>query len=304
MSPLYEIGDEASSPSVGLAASAVEVRGTCWRDSYSGDMLIAQISDCHIVDPNTLFADRVDSAAGLRAAVDAVNDLPIEPDAILLTGDLVNDGTPAQYDHLMDLLSGLRAPLIPLPGNHDDRDELRSRFPSVLPPGGPDDPIDFVHDIGDLRLIAIDTTIPGQHNGTVSDTQLAWLDTQLAAASDRPTIVVQHHPPISSGIVWMDETCGFPDGDREADIIRRHPQVEAVVSGHLHRSLQRRYAGTISVTCPATSSQLALGLDGGPVGYTTQPTGFVAHHWRPGLGLVSHVVPIGSFDAWSPSWAD
>jgi hypothetical protein len=102
----------------------------------------------------------------------------------------------------------------------------------------------------------------------------------------------------------MDETCGFDGGRSEADVLRRHTNVEAVVSGHLHRSLHRRYAGTISVTAPSTASQLALALRGGPVEYTSEPTGFVVHHWRPDHGLVSHVVPIGSFDAWSPTWAD
>ncbi len=265
-------------------------------------MLIAQISDCHIVDRGDLFADRVDSAAGLRCAIEAINGLGGRPDMVLLTGDLVNDGTPSQYDHLCELLDALHLPLLPIPGNHDDRQELRARFGNVLPPGGPDDPVDVVHDVGPLRIIGLDTTIPGHHDGALSDAQLAWLDMQLAAAPERPTILAQHHPPVESGIVWMDETCGFASGEREAEVVRRHAQVEAVVSGHLHRSFQRRYASTISVTCPSTASQLALALDGGPVEYTTQPTGLLLHHWRAGQGLVSHVMPSGTHEAWSPSW--
>ncbi len=275
---------------------------TLWPHSYSGRMLIAQISDCHIVDPGALFADRVDSAAALRAAVATLNELPTRPDLVLMTGDLVNDGTSAQYDHLMELIADLPAPVVPIPGNHDDRSELRMRFP-ILPTGGADDPIDFVVDGGAVRIVALDTTIPGRHDGSLDDAQLAWLDAQLAIEPDSPTIVAQHHPPVTSGIVWMDDVCGFADGELEAHIIGRHPQVEAVVSGHLHRSLQRRFAGTISVTCPSTASQLALALGGGALEYTAQPTGFMLHHWRPGDGLVSHTVPVGDFDAWLPSWA-
>jgi 3',5'-cyclic AMP phosphodiesterase CpdA len=265
-------------------------------------MLIAQISDCHIVDPGSMFADRTDSAEGLRRAVDTIVDLPIAPDLVLLTGDLVNDGTPSQYDHLLELLGGLQIPMLPIPGNHDDRRQLRSRFPTMLPSGSDDEPIDVVHDVGPVRVVALDTTIPGRHDGDLTDRQLAWLDEQLGRAPDRPTIVAQHHPPISSGMVWMDAMCGFAAADREAVVIGRHRQVEAVVSGHLHRSLQRRYAGTVSITCPSTAGALALGLRGGLVEYTTEPTAFLLHHWRENAGLVSHLVPVGDFESWSPAW--
>jgi 3',5'-cyclic AMP phosphodiesterase CpdA len=173
----------------------------------------------------------------------------------------------------------------------------------MLPSGSDDEPIDVVHDVGTVRVVALDTTIPGRHDGDLTDRQLVWLDEQLGRAPERPTIVAQHHPPISSGMVWMDEMCGFAAADREAVVIGRHQHVEAVVSGHLHRSLQRRYAGTVSITCPSTAGALALGLRGGPVEYTTEPTGLLLHHWRENAGLVSHLVPLGDFESWSPAWS-
>ncbi len=95
----------------------------------------------------------------------------------------------------------------------------------------------------------------------------------------------------------MDETCGFDGGDREADVIASPPPgARPSCRGHLHRSLQRRFAGTIAVTAPSTASQLALGIDGGTDAYTNEPTGFLLHHWRAGIGLTSHVVPVGDFD--------
>jgi len=265
-------------------------------------MLIAQISDCHVVDPGYAFVDRVDSAAGLRAAVETINALEPQPDLVLGTGDLVNDGTSLQYDHLQSLLASLRAPFVPLPGNHDDRSELRRRWPDVLTPGGPDDPVDFVVDGHAVVIVALDTTIPGRHEGTVSSAQLDWLDARLAAA-DRPVLVAQHHPPSPSGVGSMDELCGFDSGDRLAGVIARHPHVEAVVCGHLHRAYQHRFAGTIAVVCPSTASQMALELGGGRTRYAAEPTGFVLHHWRADVGLTSHVVPLGAFESWLPSWA-
>lgn len=265
-------------------------------------MLIAQLSDCHIVDPGDPFADRVDSAAGLRAAVDTINALDPQPDLVIGTGDLVNDGTASQYDHLVEVLAALRAPFVPLPGNHDDRAELRRRYPEVLPPGGLADPIDVVVEHDDVAVIALDTTIPGSHEGTLSQGQLDWLDGRLTAV-DRPVVIAQHHPPVRSGVGHMDAVCGFDRGREEADVIVRHPHVEAVVSGHLHRSFSCRYAGTIAVVCPSTASQLALELGGGETRYTEEPTGFLLHHWREGVGLVSHVVPNGVHESWSPGWA-
>ncbi len=265
-------------------------------------MLIAQISDCHVVDPGDPFADRVDSAVRLRAAVETINALELQPDLVIGTGDLVNDGTARQYDHLDSLLEPLRAPFVPLPGNHDDRSELRRRYSTVLPAGDPGTPIDFVVDCDEVVIVALDTTIPGHHQGTLADAQLAWLDQRLAATA-RPVIVAQHHPPLPSGVGRMDEMCGFDRGEREARVIEQHGHVEAVVCGHLHRAYQYRFAGSIAVVCPSTASQLGLELTGLATRYTSEPTGLVLHHWRDGVGLTSHVVPLGTYESWAPSWA-
>ena len=266
-------------------------------------MLIAQISDCHVVGEGVPFADRIDSEAGLRAAVATINALEVQPDLVIGTGDLVNDGTPAEYDRLAHALAGLRSPFLPLPGNHDDRTELRRRYGDLLPAGDANDPIDLVIGTRDVAIVALDTTIPGRHEGTLTEAQLVWLDEQLAAI-DQPVVVAQHHPPVSSGVGRMDQLCGFDRGDAEAEVISRHSHVEAIVCGHLHRSFQCRYAGTIVVVCPSTATQLALEIGGSATRYTAEPTGFLLHHWRDGVGLISHTVPVGDFDSWSPSWAN
>ncbi len=262
-------------------------------------MLIAQISDCHIVEPGRLFAGRVDSAAGLRAAIEAIEALDPRPDLVLATGDLVNDGTSEQYDHLDELLSGLAVPVIPVAGNHDDRSELRRRF-EVVPAGDPDDPVFFTVEEYPVRLVILDTTLPGRHDGAIGGKQLAWLDDRLDEQPDRPTIVVQHHPPFVTGLRWMDEHCGFIDADAEAAILRRHTHVEAVVAGHLHRAIHRRVGATIAMTCPSTAVALDLGIGDDPFGYSSEPTGFLLHEWRPAFGLTSHVLSIGEHRRWTP----
>jgi 3',5'-cyclic AMP phosphodiesterase CpdA len=264
-------------------------------------MLIAQITDCHIVEPGDLMADRIDPSVGLRQAISALNSLDPQPDLVLATGDLVNDGTPAQYDHLMSMLSEVTAPLLAIPGNHDDRTEMRSRF-RQLPPGGPSDPVDFVVDEYPLRLICIDTNIPGRHDGRVTADQMDWLDRQLSARPDTPTLIVQHHPPFPSGLPWMDRDAGFTGAELEAAVLDRYANIEAVVCGHLHRTIHRRFAGTVASSWPSTAVQLGLGFNEGPTTYTDEPAAFALHHFSGGA-LNSHAVPVAAADRWVPSWA-
>lgn len=263
-------------------------------------MLIAQISDCHIVEAGEFVADRVDPAAGLVAALEQIAHL--SPELIVATGDLVNEGTPAQYDRLQALIDGAPAPVIPLPGNHDDRAELRRRFAGILPDGGADDPIDHVVDLGALRLVMLDTQVPGSIAGAFRPAQAEWLDRRLGEARERPTIVFQHHPPFVTGLRFMDREA-FVGGDLEAEVLRRHDHVELVSCGHVHRLVQRRFGGTIAATWPSTAVSLDLGVLDDTVRYSTEPTAFVVHEWEPGTGLRSHLQPVGSFDRWTPEWA-
>lgn len=265
-------------------------------------MLIAQITDCHVVEPGQLVADRIDSAATLERAVDAINGLPDRPSLVVATGDLVNDGLAGEYDRFEAIVGRLEVPLVPLPGNHDDRDELRARFPDSLPPGTAGDPIDHVLDLGPLRLVFLDTQVPGQIGGAVTARQLGWLDDVLGEAPERPTIVFQHHPPFDTGIGFMDNEA-FTGGDGYAAMLRRHRNVELVSCGHLHRSIVHRFGGTVACTWPSTCVTLSLGLGDAPIRYTDEPSGFALHHWQEGAGVRSHLVPLGDHEAWSPSWA-
>lgn len=262
-------------------------------------MRIVHVTDCHVVAPGELVADRIDAAAALHRAIDRIEALAIPPDLVLATGDLVNDGRADQYDRLLDVLGRLDAPIVPVPGNHDDRTELRSRF-EVLPAGGPDDPIDHVVTVDDVRIVCLDTTIPGHHDGDLDAGQLAWLDARLAEAGDGPTLVAQHHPPFLSGIAWMDE---FPLDARgaERDVLARHRGVTAVLAGHHHRASATAVAGTIAWCAPSTSS--TIDLDATAVTYTSASPGFAVHDLEPDGTLRTHVVTTDPADAWQPSWA-
>jgi 3',5'-cyclic-AMP phosphodiesterase len=253
-------------------------------------MLLAQISDLHIKRPGALAYRRVDTAAALARCVTALNALLPRPDVVLMTGDLVDQGDPEQYAHLKTLLAPLQIPYYLMVGNHDDRTALRDAFPdrAELQSGG-----DFVHyavDLGPLRLIALDSIVPGQSAGTLCEARLGWLEAQLDAARDKPVIVALHHPPFECGIGHMDELRLDPQAAKQMEaLIARHPNVERVICGHVHRSMFVRFGGTIASAVPAPADQVALDLrDDAPSAFVMEPPAFAVHRYEAGSGLVTH----------------
>lgn len=258
-------------------------------------MIIAQITDTHIRIPGKLAYRRVDTAKYLAAAVAHVNALDPAPDIVVMTGDLVDFANPVEYDHLSSLIAPLEAPVFLLPGNHDGRDEMRTSFPEheYLPREGF---LNYAIEAWPVRLVAVDTLVPGEGGGLVCDERLAWLDRTLAVAPEKPTIVAMHHPPFRTGISFMDGH-GLKNSDRFASVIARHPQVERIIAGHLHRSIQCRVGGTVATTCPSPAHQIALDLHpGATLGFAMEPPGYQLHVWFEGTGIVTHTVTIGSFD--------
>jgi 3',5'-cyclic-AMP phosphodiesterase len=256
-------------------------------------MLIAQITDTHIKPEGSLAYRRVDTAAFLARAVEHLLHLDPLPDVVLATGDLVDSGTPEEYRRLRHLLAPLPMPLYLIPGNHDDREALRREF-AHHPYMPRDGYIQYVVDDGPLRLIALDTLLPGSGGGIVDRERIAWLDARLGEAPRRPTLIFMHHPPFKTGIPYMD-TIGLEGAEALAEIVRRHPHVEHVACGHLHRMIQARWAGTVASTAPSTAHQLALDVrEDAVLGFTIEPPGYALHLWRDG-GLVSHVATVGDY---------
>jgi 3',5'-cyclic-AMP phosphodiesterase len=257
-------------------------------------MLIAQISDLHFLPKGTLAFGRVDVAGCLERALDHLNALEPGADAVLITGDLTNDGDAAVWAELMGALRRLKAPIYPLPGNHDDRELMRAAFAhlELLPAAGP---LCFAVDLGPVRVIGLDSLIPGDPSGRLGPEQLAWLDDRLDAAPEKPTLVALHHPPFRTGIDHMDAMM-LGDADALAAVIGRHRQVERLLCGHVHRSVQCRFAGTLAQIAPGTAHAVQLTLADAPPRWVMEPPGVLLHEWREGRGLVSHLDLIGEFE--------
>jgi 3',5'-cyclic-AMP phosphodiesterase len=272
-------------------------------------MIVAQISDTHILPPEARYRAVVDrSAAGervfaefdtaryLAGAVAAINRLDPLPDVTVVTGDLVDHGDPAEYENLRALLAPLAMPVFVIPGNHDAREPMRQAFrgDGYLPTG---EYLQYTVEDYPVRLVALDTLIPGQNGGMLCADRLQWLDRALAAQPDRPTLVLMHHPPFRTAITYMDNY-GLENAAALGEVLARHGQVERVLCGHLHRAIDRRFGGTVAGTAPSTAHQLRLNvIPGAPLRFIAEPPGYQLHVWQEDSGLVTHTAVFGDWPA-------
>lgn len=259
--------------------------------------LLAQLSDPHIRQPGQLTYRRIDTAPFLARAVAHLGQLPQTPDAVLITGDLCDFGRAEEYAHLRSLLAPLAMPVWLLPGNHDERDALRQAFPEHTWLGAPGSgAVNYSVALGPLQLIALDTSVAGKAHGELDDAQLDWLAAELDRQAARPVLVALHHPPFRTLIGHMDRQGLLRGADRLAAIIARHANVERVLCGHLHRSIQVRFAGTLALTAPSPAHHVRLDLaPDAASAWTLEPPALLLHAWD-GERVVSHLQAIGDFD--------
>ena len=220
--------------------------------------LVIQISDLHLV-PTGELRPGVDPCANLKALLARLEALPHHPDALLLTGDLADGGDAASYELLRALVEPvaqrLGATLCYLPGNHDDRSEMRVH---LLGEHRSEAPIDAVAFCGGLRLVMLDSPVPGSDPGELRDAQLEWLAALLRHPADEGTLLALHHPPVGSPIEQMD-AIALRHPERLGEVIAG-TDVLAVLAGHDHHSSSGTLAG-IAVSIAAASSYRADALE-------------------------------------------
>lgn len=261
-------------------------------------MLIGQITDIHI----GFLRDHPDepNLRRFQALLARLTDGPNRPDLLLLTGDLTEHGDAASYTQLVAALHSCPVPVWPIPGNHDERGAFAAAFPQVALSDG------FAHyaiDAGELRIVMLDTVDPGRHGGAFCEARAAWLNAELDALRDRPTVIAMHHPPFAAGIDWMDPDPAEPWIARFAEATRGHDQIQAVLCGHLHRPIVTRWNNAPLAVCPSSAPALALDLrsvdpdqpDGRAL-IRDEPPGYALHRWD-GNRLISHFESVGNFAA-------
>ncbi|MCW2922719.1 MAG: cpdA [Thermoleophilia bacterium] len=251
--------------------------------------LLVQLTDLHVqVGPgDAVAAARVADAIALVAALDP------QPVGVLLSGDLVNSGSAAEYGRLVELLAPLAElghPLLPLVGNHDDRELLREAFAGV--PGtvglGAERHLQYVAQLGSFRVVCLDTQHTGFDDGKLCDTRQAWLEAQLAAAPG-PTIIAMHHPPVAIGMPRFDGGALRPDHAlRLRELLDRSPQVERIVCGHQHQAVTAMFGRVPVFVCPSVFHPGRPDMHPEPLALVEGPVGVGVHVRTVDGGLASH----------------
>ncbi|HVD38272.1 MAG TPA: phosphodiesterase [Solirubrobacterales bacterium] len=248
--------------------------------------LLVQLSDLHVGGSE----NGVDPIPRLEAVIEAVRELPNRPDGVVVTGDLTDDGAEESYRIARGLLERLDAPLHVLPGNHDDRARIRAAFDL---PGEGEEPVNYSVDLGELRLVLLDSNVPGRDPGSYDIDRLGWLDRELAAQPERPALLAVHHPPLATGIAEWD-AINLDRGDREAlgEVVARHPQLRAIVGGHLHRIAASTLSGCPVLAAPSTYLQVLPNYRRDEIEWV-DPPGFAIHVWAGGeLASQVQAVPL------------
>ena len=222
-------------------------------------MLVAQISDTHLLSPTSGLPAAQPRADCLERCVTAINHE--SPDAVILTGDTVQHGRADEYGWLRELLAPLQAPLYLVPGNRDDNEELRRAFSDTpfLPATGP-----FLHytvEDFDTRLVAIDSTWPEERKGRFCEQRQAWLEATLGAQSERPTLLFIHHPPFDVGDHYVGGYRRPEEAAALQSIVSRHEQVAGLLCGHVHWPVSREWAGTQARIMPSVAIDVRKGVD-------------------------------------------
>jgi len=220
-------------------------------------MLIGHLTDLHMVAEGQRLGKVLDVNALVRRAVETINAEPVPPAFVVVTGDLTHSGTREETVQARLALDALAMPYFAMPGGHDDPEIFSEVFGRHAWRDDGSGDIRYVVDDYSVRLVVADTTAGKGRKPEFGAERCAWLEEVLAAAPDSPTLLAIHHPPFQCRIPVAtyveDFTVSWADGLR--DVVRRHPQIQTVICGHVHRATHVRWAGTMASIGPSTSVQ-------------------------------------------------
>ncbi len=195
-------------------------------------MKLIWLSDPHFVAEGDVLGH--DPRVRLQAATGFINQNHADSSFCVISGDMVNRGTVADYDGLAGLLADLKIPVLPMVGNHDDRALFRAALP--LPENCMTNFIQYAVPTPEGLIICLDTHKVGSDAGAFCAERLSWLDTVLADAGDTPAYIFMHHPPMKLGLP-MQDTENLLDGEAFLDLVARHANVKYLFIGHVHRPI-------------------------------------------------------------------
>jgi 3',5'-cyclic-AMP phosphodiesterase len=254
--------------------------------------VIAHISDTHLLGEGRQLYGVVEGEANLRQALTQLQRLSGKPEAIVITGDLADLGEPDAYARLRAIVepvaAGIGAQVIWVMGNHDERGPYSE---GLFDGEQTDAPQDRVYDVNGLRVISLDSTVPGYHHGALTDEQLAWLAAQLATPAPHGTVLALHHPPVPTPLLWAMEMLELQGQDRLAAVLQGS-DVRAILAGHLHYSSFSTFAGIPVSVASATCYTLALAAEDRLLSGNNENQAFTMVHLYEN-SVVHSIVPLG-----------
>jgi Icc protein len=240
-------------------------------------LLIAHLSDTHLDG-----GERSYSRA--RAVMDYLTSLKRPVDALLVTGDIADNGLAAEYEQAAELFD-VPYPVLTTPGNWDARGAYRKIMLGDQSPG--DGPVNRATEVGGAVFLLCDSTIPGQHGGLLAEETLNWLASELASRSGQPSFVCFHHPPVMLHVPFVDQL-KLAGEHRLADLHRQPPQVVAILCGHAHAAAAGTFAGRPVLVAPGIGSTLMLPWESEDLLDSSRPPSFAFHVLGDDRQLATH----------------
>lgn len=267
--------------------------------------VLIHVSDPHLLADGAKLGGRYDVEANLARTLDAIAAVHPRPAAIVVTGDLADLGEPDAYRRLRAAVEpvarDLGTAVIWVAGNHDERPALRQGLLD-LPPT--EEPVTGVWDLDGLRVVALDTSVPGWHHGDLDPAQLEWLSDVLAEPAPHGTLLAMHHPPLPSHLPLFD-ILELRHQDELAEVVRG-TDVRGILAGHLHYSSHGSFAGVPVSVSSATCYTMNVALPAEEVNGMDAAQAFQLVHVHP--DTITHtVVPVTDAETatyFSPEWVE
>jgi 3',5'-cyclic-AMP phosphodiesterase len=258
-------------------------------------MLIAQVSDSHVEQPGKVAYGVYDAHAAFVRALHKVAAVVPRPDFLLHTGDVTHHGNTDIHRNVRAELERTGIPYAVMAGNHDENETLRAAFAdkSWMPGAGF---LHYVIELPPVRIICLDTTIPGKVEGMLCAARMRWLAERLAEKLSAPTMIAMHHPAFRIGRPTSDAR-PFGGAKEFAELIARYPNVSLVTAGHVHCTLQARIGNAVALAVPSTVYGFAMDRrPDAPLSTINEPPGYYLHDWTEANGFTSQCVLIGDYE--------
>ncbi len=247
---------------------------------------IVQITDTHICEPGELLYGKVDTAQHLRDAVAAINRMRPVPDMVLVTGDLVDNATTTSYANFIDCIAPLSSPVRVMPGNHDKPKMMVDIFRNteMFPVSSP--PYQYGFDSGKIHIIMANSHKSGSGLPEFGEDRLDNL-AKLIKVTTRPTLLAIHHPPLMTGISFIDMS-GHEWFNGINNLVNSNPHIQLIICGHGHSELMGRIGNTPVYMSASQAHQLSCvrGNDVAPI-FIASPAPPALHSWTYDGGFVS-----------------